>query len=210
MRRPTAASESVASDAGAGAVHGIVLAAGAGSRMGAPKALLREADGTPWVSRVLDSLRAGGCGSVGVVLGAAAERARGLVPRSATVVVADDWQLGIGASLQAGLRSLDRSSLLAVAIVHVDVPDLPPSVVERMLRDATPTTVRQARFDGRPGHPVVVGAELIASLADSLGGGAGARRWLDAHGVEWIDCDDLFDGADIDTPAELQRRERGR
>lgn len=82
-----------------------MLAAGAGSRFGGPKALARTADGEPWVARAVHVLLDGGCDRVVVVLGAGADAARGLVPDDArvSVVVADDWASGVSASLRAGL-----------------------------------------------------------------------------------------------------------
>ncbi|WP_370871663.1 NTP transferase domain-containing protein, partial [Curtobacterium sp. A7_M15] len=51
----------------------MLLAAGAGTRMGRPKALVAAPDGTPWLRLGVDALLAGGCGRVVVVLGAAAD-----------------------------------------------------------------------------------------------------------------------------------------
>ena len=62
-------------------VAGLLLAAGAGTRMGRPKALVVDADGTSWLARGVEALRAGGCDEVAVVLGAAVDEARGVRPR---------------------------------------------------------------------------------------------------------------------------------
>jgi CTP:molybdopterin cytidylyltransferase MocA len=89
---------------------GLLLAAGAGRRMGRPKALLRDNDGVPFLERGVQLLLEGGCERVTVVLGASADEARGLLGPSAApveVVVAEDWDEGMGASLRAGLRALD-------------------------------------------------------------------------------------------------------
>ena len=71
---------------------GLVLAAGAGSRMGQPKALVRAADGTPWLEQSISLLQSAGCDPVVVVLGAEADAAATLIPddsRVITVVSAD-------------------------------------------------------------------------------------------------------------------------
>ena len=86
-------------------VSGLVLAAGAGTRAGGPKALRRDEAGSPWLQLAVTALRAGGCADVTVVLGAGAAEARSLVPDDVAVVVADDWQQGLSASLRAGLRA---------------------------------------------------------------------------------------------------------
>src|SRR6059036_2847464 len=72
-------------------VHGLLLAAGAGRRYGAPKALV---DG--WLDHSLAALAEGGCADRTVVLGAAAEQVRALVPEGVDVIVADDWADGMG------------------------------------------------------------------------------------------------------------------
>ena len=191
-----------------GTVAGLVLAAGGGSRFGGPKALARTPDGDPWLPRAIGTLRAGGCDEVLVVLGAAAEQARALVPPGAHTVVADRWADGMGASLAAGLAGLPPAT--AALITLVDLPGLPVAVVRRLL-DAplTPAVLRRAAYNGRPGHPVLVGEEHWAPLAATLSGDRGGRAYLDRHGVLPVECSDLFDGADVDRSAagdEAQRR----
>ena len=88
-------------------VAGLLLAAGAGRRMGRPKALVRDDAGEPWLVRGVEVLRKGGCETVTVVLGAAAEEARTLLEgHDVDVEVAEEWERGMGASLRAGLATL--------------------------------------------------------------------------------------------------------
>ncbi|GAA4770194.1 nucleotidyltransferase family protein [Microbacterium gilvum] len=177
---------------------GIVLAAGAGSRFGGPKALAHGADGVPWLVRVVSVLRAGGCDRVVVVLGARAEEALPLVPDGTEAVVAADWAEGMAASLRAGLAAADGAD--AVVVATVDIPDLPAAAVER-LRAASPRpsdALAQAVYAGRPGHPVVIGASHREALAASLTGDRGARPFLVAHGVHEVECGDLWSGEDVD------------
>ena len=56
-------------------VVALLLAAGAGRRMGRPKALVAGADGTPWVVSAVRTLRDGGCTDVLAVAGAERDRA---------------------------------------------------------------------------------------------------------------------------------------
>src|SRR6476661_1319019 len=81
---------------------GLLLAAGAGRRMGGPKALV-ELDGVPLVRRALDVLRAGACAPLVVVIGASADAVRTVLPPDAIAVEAAGWAEGMGASLRAGL-----------------------------------------------------------------------------------------------------------
>lgn len=179
-------------------VAGLLLAAGAGSRMGQPKALVRDADGASWLARSVEVLREAGCDPVTVVLGAEAERARSLVPDGVAVVVADDWAEGMSASLRAGLRALGDPD--AVVLSLVDLPDVTADVVRRVAAGAGPTTLARAVYDGAPGHPVVLGRDHWAAIADSATGDAGAKPYLAARDVALVECADLATGHDVDTP----------
>jgi len=181
-------------------VHGLLLAAGAGRRMGTPKALVSDADG-PWMPRAVATLRAGGCDRVTVVLGAEAELARRLVPVDVDVVVADDWAEGMGASLRTGLRSMTRSTTEAAVVSLVDLPDLVPAVVARVISAATPdraAVLLRATYDARPGHPVVIGRDHWSGVIESAVGDQGAREYLASHDVTLVECGDLASGRDVD------------
>ena len=194
-------------------VAGLVLAAGAGSRYGTPKALVVDASGEPWLVRAALALEAGGCDPVLVVLGAGGAQAESLLraaaagfdrPHRLRVVHAENWAEGLSASLDAGLARLQRSeynTVTAVALVPVDVPDLDAATVRRLVDGAAPHTLRQAHFGGRPGHPVVIGREHWAPLRASLAGDTGARPYLVAHNVTAVACDDLGSGLDVDEPS---------
>lgn len=181
-------------------VAGLLLAAGAGRRFGGPKALV-GVDGTDgWLSRSVATLRDGGCDSVTVVLGAAADRARALLPQEVNVVVADDWAEGMGASLRAGLAALAASSGdTTAALVHlVDLPDVGPDVVARVLERATgPAALARAAYDGTPGHPVLLGRDHWPALA-GVTGDKGARDHLATHAHDLVECGDLASGQDRD------------
>ncbi len=204
-------------------VVGLVLAAGAGSRYGMPKALVVTTDGTSWLASAVATLAAGGCSPVIVVLGARADEAEALLrgPDPATtteppvLVRAENWADGVSASLRAGLLAAAdlrdptdlRTDPVAVAIVPVDVPGLTEATVRRLIEPVPggkspidPHTLRQARFGGRPGHPVVIGRAHWGDLVASLAGDTGARPYLLANDVEQVDCGDLETGDDVDVP----------
>ncbi|TQL03200.1 NTP transferase domain-containing protein [Cellulomonas sp. SLBN-39] len=179
---------------------GIVLAAGAGRRMGGPKALCRTPAGVPWLHLAVDALVGGGCGPVHVVLGAGVDDARALVPAGAEVVVAHDWARGMGASLAAGLTAAPDEAVAAV-VTLVDLPELDARAVARVTAAPVgPGHLRRAVFDARPGHPVLVGRDHWAPLLPHLHGDAGARGYLRDHPPVPVDCSDLPGGVDHDTP----------
>lgn len=187
--------------AGREPVVGLLLAAGAGSRMGRPKALVADADG-PWLPRSVRVLRSGGCEAVTVVLGAAADEALPLVADlGVRVVRAADWEAGMSASLAAGLRALDVPGEEVAALVHlVDLPDVGPAVVSRLLEGAGASSLARAVYDGRPGHPVLLGREHWPGVLTGLAGDEGAKEYLSRHGALLVECGDLASGHDVDRP----------
>ena len=187
--------------------HGLLLAAGAGTRMGRPKALV---DG--WLTRAVDSLESAGCHGVTVVLGAGADEASALLADAGVEVrqvVAADWADGMGASLRAGLESLDDGpdGPDAVIVTLVDLPDVGAEVVRRVLADPVDTaTLRRAAYDGTPGHPVLIGRDHWAGVAAAASGDRGARDYLAAHATGLVECGDLASGVDVDSPTFGQPR----
>ncbi|WP_461187796.1 nicotine blue oxidoreductase [Arthrobacter sp. Z4-13] len=195
---------------------GVVLAAGAGTRLGlGPKALLPYR-GRPLVESVAAALIDGGCREVVVVLGAGA-------PDVATTarldgyrtVVNHEWQSGMGSTLLLANASADPMDHLMVALV--DQPGLTPRMVGRLLAAHRPGRVTAAAYDAgaaatnsaggrlRRGHPLIIDAGLRAAVAETVTGDAGARRFLRDHPglVDEVDCSDLSTGEDVDTPGQL-------
>ncbi|MCW2793706.1 MAG: hypothetical protein JWO76_2804 [Nocardioides sp.] len=183
-------------------VQGILLAAGAGSRMGMPKALVRDASGEPWLVRGVRALAEGGCDAVTVVLGASADEASGLLEGTgATYVVATDWADGMAASLRAGLASVAGTDAEAAVVSLVDLPDVGPDVVRRVADLGTDRgTLARASYDGSPGHPVLLGRDHWRGVMETATGDRGARDYLATHPVFLVECGDLATGRDQDTP----------
>ncbi len=205
-------------------VAGLLLAAGAGRRAGGPKALRTEApEGEPagaetWVERAVEALLAGGCQEVTVVVGARADRVRKLVERqsesrsgagSVRVVEATDWADGMGASLRAGLQSLQirhahgsgAAGRVDCAMVHlVDLPDVGRDVIARLVPLASADVLARAGYASGPGHPVLLGRDHWAGVLQVAHGDQGARAYLRGQDVRVVDCSDLAGGADVDTP----------
>lgn len=182
--------------------RGLLLAAGAGRRMGTPKALVRDPDGTSWLLRSIASLRP--CAGVTVVLGAEAERAARLLPPSVDLVVAGDWEQGMGASLRAGLGGIDEEYDAALVSL-VDLPDVTSAVVARVLGGASgPGALARATYGGTPGHPVLLGRDHWAGVTEVADGDKGARDYLTTAaatgGLIAVECGDLATGEDVDRP----------
>jgi len=194
-------------------VDGLLLAAGAGRRMGGPKALLRDGDDVPFLDRAVRVLMDGGCDRVTVVLGASADDARALLhssgwagDRSVSVTVAEGWEEGMGASLRAGLGALGDSDAEAVVVTLVDLPDVDADVLRRVVGTGTgPGALVRATYDGRPGHPVLIGRDHWAGVAATARGDHGAREYFHTHPPTPCECGDLATGRDVDRPEDLDR-----
>jgi CTP:molybdopterin cytidylyltransferase MocA len=184
-------------------IAGLVLAAGGGSRYGAPKALVRLR-GRLLVERAADLLAAGGCDPVLVVLGAAADEVRVTAALPGPVVVNSDWPTGMGSSLRAGLTALPAEAE-AVVVTLVDTPGLGPEAVRRLIAAGGPDRAAQATYGGRRGHPVLLGRTVITEVAAAATGDRGAGPWLAAHPerVRLVPCDGTGDPRDVDVPDDL-------
>jgi nicotine blue oxidoreductase len=183
-------------------VVGVVLAAGSGSRLGTPKALV-ELNGERLVDRAVRTLREGGCDGVIVVLGAADVDVPG-----ATVVHNPDWETGMGSSFRVGLAAPGPG--VDALIVHlVDQPRIGPEVVARLIAaHAGGATVAVATYGGQRRNPVLLARSTWAEAsAMAEGKDQGARPYLAAHPEQMtaVPCDDLGDAEDIDTAADLER-----
>ena len=186
---------------------GLLLAAGAGRRMGGPKALV-ELDGEPLVRRAVRLLADGGCEPVLVVVGASAAAVRPLCD-GAEVVEAADWSTGMAASLKAGLAALAaRPDPVpdAAVVALVDQPGVTAPAVQRLRaahRDGALAAV--ATYAGRPRNPVLLDRSVWADVAAAARADEGARPWLRAHPelVSLVDCTDVGTPDDVDTPHDL-------
>lgn len=176
---------------------GLLLAAGAGTRLGMPKALVPG-----MLSRGVALLTGAGLDPVVVVLGAAVVDVPG-----ATVVVAPDWDRGLGASLRAGLCALLGTDATACVVALVDQPKVGPDAVRRLLADASGRDAAVATYDGAPRNPVLLQREAWAEVAALAVGDTGARPWLRAHPdrVALVPCDGTGTPEDVDTPEDRAR-----
>jgi nicotine blue oxidoreductase len=195
-------------------VAGILLAAGGGSRLGRPKALV-EIGGQTLAARGAGLLRAGGVAPIVVVTGAAPVDLPGV-----TLVTNPDWRTGMGSSLVAGLtavRDLPPDGLDgpdgaggcdAAVIALADQPLVGAEAVRRLVAaHAAGASVAVAAYDGRARNPVLIGREHWAEVLATTTGDAGARPFLRAHPdlVTVVDCTGTGRPDDIDTPADLAR-----
>jgi molybdenum cofactor cytidylyltransferase len=198
----------------AGMIPGVVLAAGAGTRMGRPKALLPTGtDSETFLARIVTTLHEAGLDDVVVVVapGDAADPVRqalATLPVLARVVANPHPERGQLSSLLVGLAAIDHPGVRAMLVTLVDVPFVTPVTVRTLIdayhRSHAPV-VRPAR-GGRHGHPVIFDRAVFDVLrhADPA---AGARAVVRALGTAVLDVAVEDEGAfvDIDTPEDFAR-----
>jgi len=177
------------------------LAAGQGSRLGRPKALV-ELGGLTLAERAVALLRDGGADPVLVVTGAAPVRLPGVM-----TAYNPGWQTGMGSSLIMGLRTLpeDRD---AVVIALVDQPLISPQAVRRLIAAFVDgAEVAVACYDGQPRNPVLIGRAHWEQAVQAARGDVGARAFLRAHPdlVTAVECGDVGRPDDLDTPDDMAR-----
>lgn len=180
---------------------GIVLAAGAGTRYGKPKALAEDG---AWLRSAITALRDGGCDPVIVTLGATGPDPAPLgLPDGTEWRWVADWATGLAATVRAGLRAATETGTRYVAFLPVDIPDIGPDVVARVLAAARSSQSGLARavFHNTPGHPVVIENKHWEAISATASGDSGAGSYLGGRqDMVCVTCDDLATGTDRDFP----------
>jgi nicotine blue oxidoreductase len=183
-------------------VAGILLAAGEGTRLGRPKALV-EIGGLTMAERGVALLRDGGADPVLMVTGAVPVTIPGVL-----AVHNRDWSTGMGSSLATGLRALTETDVAAAVIALADQPLVGAGAVRRLIaayRDGASVAV--ASYDGAPRNPVLIAREHWPAVLQLAIGDTGARPFLRANPdlVTTVECDDTGSPDDVDTAADLAR-----
>lgn len=188
-------------------VVALVLAAGAGTRMGRPKQLL-PVGGRPMLQHALDAAAAGGLGELVLVLGyeAGAVAAAVALPPGARTVVNDRHAEGQATSLAAGLGAMPADAAAALVLLG-DQPEVRPEAIRAVVsarRPGGPPMLRAA-YRGRPGHPVLLERALWADAVALRGEGGGrvlAARDPGALGLVEVGGDPP---EDVDTPEDHEQ-----
>jgi CTP:molybdopterin cytidylyltransferase MocA len=186
-------------------VGAVILAAGAGERLGGPKLRL-ESGGRPFLDCVLAAVTGAGCAPVVCVVRAEDREwsAGRLEPAGGAVVVNPEPERGALSSLRLGLDRLD--SCAGALVAAVDHPFVTAATCRALAAafTARPDAVVKPVWDGRSGHPVVIPRELFARVPreDRAGGlaevirGSGLREIL-------LPVDDPGVCRNINFPADL-------
>ncbi|MFH0800419.1 MAG: nucleotidyltransferase family protein [Pseudomonadota bacterium] len=152
-------------------IAGIILSAGASSRMGSPKALLEFGDGATLLSRQAALLKDAGCNKTVVVVGSDSKKIRSKHPDLDVEWVENaQWQKGQFSSLQAGISQILSTDAEGTLVLPVDCEGVSVEVVQTVIETALRNPHLNAiipEYDAKGGHPVYMSinfCRIIASL----------------------------------------------
>lgn len=173
----------------------VILAAGASTRLGEPKQLVRLG-GETLLERAVRVAREAGCEPVVVVLGAEAERVLAACDlRDARVVRNEQWREGMASSVHAGVAAADGAD--GVVLMTCDQPAVTAEHLRALMVSGAVTA---SAYSGRRGVPAYFPASSFPELM-RLTGDAGARELLREASVI-----DLAGGElDVDTEADQSK-----
>jgi molybdenum cofactor cytidylyltransferase len=189
-----------------GPVAGIVLAAGASTRMGRNKLLL-ALEGESLLGRVMQQATAAGLDPIIVVLGHEADRALGeLSGYRCQPVVNPDYVQGINTSLRTGIAALPAEAT-AVVVMLADMPFVTASMVVTLVQRYRESGALLAISDyaGVMAPPMLYGRslfpELLALEGDGCGKQVARRHRSEAVVVSWP----AAALTDLDVPADYEQ-----
>jgi molybdenum cofactor cytidylyltransferase len=192
---------------------GVVLAAGASTRMGRDKALLPWRDGT-FLSAAIRALQP----ATELVLVVAGANAAALEPivnaYAAFLAVNPDPQRGQFSSLQAGLQEVLNRGRDAAIVTLVDRPaaglETVLQIKSAFLASDDRTWAVVPEFGGKHGHPFVIGREMIeAFLRAPASSTARDVEHANQSQVRYLPVNDPLVAANIDTPEDFEKLRLG-
>ena len=193
----------------------VVLAAGASTRLGQPKQLIRI-DGESLLHRTARLTIEAGCSPVYVVLGFEPERMSDeLADLPVETVLNRVWQEGMGSSLRTGMEAIRQADPQAEAVL-VTVCDQPGLTTEHLrellarhaaARGGGEIGITASAYARKKGVPAVFSSRLFSELA-AASGDRGAQDLIRAYAGEVEEIPWAAGELDLDRPEDLVTIER--
>jgi CTP:molybdopterin cytidylyltransferase MocA len=181
----------------------VILAAGAGARLGGIAKALLAIDRDTYLQRIARSARVAGVSDVIVVVGRPFAREVGDHARELglEVVVNPLPERGMASSVALGFAAIGEYEADAAWLWPVDHPGVQVETLHRLIAGLGTHEVARPRFGERGGHPPLIARAVWPRLAawGSLEGGA--RGVLGTADVVEITVEDAGVILDVDTPA---------
>jgi len=194
---------------------GVILAAGASSRMGQDKALLQY-DGRSFLAGAIQLLQ-NACDFVIVVAGKNIDLLRPVVyQNSAYLVLNPQPEIGQFSSLRLGLQAVLDRGRDAACVTLVDRPPAQSNTLQTLkthflLSSPETTWAVVPQFEGKHGHPVIFAREMIEVFLRA-NPSSNARDIEHRHQdrIEYLDVDDPRVVLNINTPEDYSALQAAR
>jgi molybdenum cofactor cytidylyltransferase len=188
-------------------IVGLILAAGASTRMGTHKALLNIGEET-FLQRIVHELHSAQVLENILVLGSNAEQIQStLTWFDGKIIVNEDWVKGQISSIQTGISSLTDEKIHGVLLCPVDHPMLTQSLIVDLLQGfwKSNKNIIVPTYNRKRGHPVLFGRAMFDALR-SAPLDEGAKHVVRNHPEEILEVpvDDESILLNVDTPEEYQ------
>ncbi|SNT39466.1 molybdenum cofactor cytidylyltransferase [Ekhidna lutea] len=188
----------------------LVLAAGASSRLGQPKQLVKFED-KPLLQHILDIGKEVNVNERVLVLGAKSELIQEvIIPGAFSIVHNYDWEKGMSTSIKVGLKSLQEkhTNLKHVIIMLSDQPYVTIEIINQLIasQDDTKPCITTCSYANQMGVPAIFSHHFFADLL-KLTGDQGARKLIQQK-LDHVRTIPFSKGViDIDTPDDLGKLE---
>jgi len=184
-------------------LYAVLLAAGASTRFGSPKQLVRVA-GRPLLHTAVTRAAEVTGNALIVVLGAGAAELAPLLRHSpCSVVINQDWREGLASSIRAGLARLPPACT-GVLLLLADQAAVTTDDLKRLAGTwrKQPQYLAAALYAGITGVPAIFPRSAFRDLSE-LRGDAGARELLRRNADRLVRVPMPSAAIDIDTPEDL-------
>jgi molybdenum cofactor cytidylyltransferase len=192
---------------------GVILAAGASSRMGRDKALLPWLGGT-FLSAAIRALQR----ETELVIVVAGQNSQKLEPvvyaNAAFLVVNPHPELGQLSSLQVGLEEVLNRGRDAAVVTLVDRPAARAETIEQLkeafLGAGDQTWAAVPEYGGKHGHPIVIGREMMQAFLRAPATST-ARDVEHAHqqNIMYVPVDDPLVAVNVNTEEDYEKLRLG-
>lgn len=147
---------------------GIVLAAGASTRMGRPK-LVMPYGSTTVIGAVIDTIRSSEVDDIVVVTGYHSEAVTAAVPAGVPTAHNEEPGRGNLSSLLVGLDAV--GDVDGVIVVVGDTPDMSAALVDRLLGmwEASDILFGAVEYTDGRGHPLLIDSSLFGAILELSG-----------------------------------------